>query len=980
MKLFLLLVTTVLCINVGHSQSAFQQAYNTYQFIPGGLLEAVAWTNTRMVHLTGDQEGCSGIPQAYGIMGLHDDGKGYFIENGKVVANLSGVSVAEQKLSANNQVIAYADATDQIISNLVGLPKKKYNANAIRETLHILSEIPDSGAVNLLARDIQVYSILSFMNSEEKATEYGFEKADFDLIKLFGEVNYKVLSAKKIVFTDTGIESDKGEVYQANTQKSNQYGPAIWNPAPACNFSSRQGVAISAITIHTVQGTYAGAISWAQNCTSDVSYHYVIRSSDGQVTQMVLEEDKAWHVGSENPYTIGYEHEGYVNNAAWYTDEMYTSSADLSRDIVNSGYGILPLRTFDGPATSGTNVLGGCIKIKGHQHYPNQTHVDPGINWDWEYYYQLINNPPSIITVTTSSGTLTDTGGAAGDYPDDERQLWLIQPPAALSITLNFTAFDLENNWDYLYIYDGDSTDAPLIGTYTGTNSPGTLISSGGSLLLEFRSDCATVAPGWIANYMETVADATPPITAIQSGATWYTDDFDVNFTDTDAQSGIDKRFYLAGRKNITDNDWSSDGSFGFAHESFEDSDANWNSITGTYTLNSGTYNFSDTNEGNSNAYMNIDQSNTFSYLYEWDQTITSSATNQRAGLHFFCDDPSLPNRGNSYFVYLRENDDKLQIYSVNNDVYSLETDVVFTVNQGQTYNCKTYFDPTSGVIDVYIDDSLIGSWQDVNPLVSGGSISLRTGGCEAQFDNVRVYQSRGTQVTVPAGITDLMTIESEGAIPTGMVRSLALDSAGNWSLPVTETYLVDFTPPTIDLLNDGTGVDIDTFMTATFDANWNALDIHSDVVNYEIAVGTLPTIDDVYPWTDNGASAIFSTVLSNPIYDQMYYISVRATNGAGLTEQFMSDGQRYIDNLGLPNAHTLDGVNIYPNPASDQFTISDISGTFTILLYDAQGKLCLQQSLTANTPLNVSELSQGNYQVIIRQDNAFVVKRVVVQ
>ena len=63
---------------------------------------------------------------------------------------------------------------------------------------------------------------------------------------------------------------------------------------------------------------------------------------------MVLEQDKAWHVGSENPYTIGYEHEGYVTQPQWYTEAMYIASADLSRDIVNPGYGIPAVRTYYG--------------------------------------------------------------------------------------------------------------------------------------------------------------------------------------------------------------------------------------------------------------------------------------------------------------------------------------------------------------------------------------------------------------------------------------------------------------------------------------------------------------------------------------------------------------------------------------------------------------------------------------------------------
>jgi hypothetical protein len=62
-----------------------------------------------------------------------------------------------------------------------------------------------------------------------------------------------------------------------------------------------------------------------------VSSHYVVRSSDGQITQMVAEKDTAWHARSANPYSIGIEHEGYVDQPSWFTDAMYRSSAALTR-------------------------------------------------------------------------------------------------------------------------------------------------------------------------------------------------------------------------------------------------------------------------------------------------------------------------------------------------------------------------------------------------------------------------------------------------------------------------------------------------------------------------------------------------------------------------------------------------------------------------------------------------------------------------
>ncbi len=38
--------------------------------------------------------------------------------------------------------------------------------------------------------------------------------------------------------------------------------------------------------------------------------------------------------------------------------------------------------------------------MKGHQHYPNTNHSDPGIYWDWSGYYNLING-------TSGGGTTT---------------------------------------------------------------------------------------------------------------------------------------------------------------------------------------------------------------------------------------------------------------------------------------------------------------------------------------------------------------------------------------------------------------------------------------------------------------------------------------------------------------------------------------------------------------------------------------------
>ncbi len=153
------------------------------------------------------------------------------------------------------------------------------------------------------------------------------------------------------------------------------YPGAIWNPAHSGNYSARNRTPanITHITIHVTQGSYAGAISWFRNPSSNVSAHYVIRSSDGQITQMVAHKDMAWHVGSQNGYTIGIEHEGWVTQPQWFTDEMYRSSARLTRHIADT-WGV-PLDRQH---------------IKGHVEFPDQTHTDPGPHWDWSRYMALV--------------------------------------------------------------------------------------------------------------------------------------------------------------------------------------------------------------------------------------------------------------------------------------------------------------------------------------------------------------------------------------------------------------------------------------------------------------------------------------------------------------------------------------------------------------------------------------------------------------
>lgn len=94
------------------------------------------------------------------------------------------------------------------------------------------------------------------------------------------------------------------------------------------------------------------------------------------------------------------------------------------------------------------------------------------------------------ITQTACYGILMDSGGE-DNYPDESNSRITISPTGAQQVTIIFTEFALEDDWDYLYIYDGDNTSDPQIGVYTGYSLPngGTISSSGPSITLRLESD-----------------------------------------------------------------------------------------------------------------------------------------------------------------------------------------------------------------------------------------------------------------------------------------------------------------------------------------------------------------------------------------------------------------------------------------------------------------------------------------------------------
>jgi len=164
---------------------------------------------------------------------------------------------------------------------------------------------------------------------------------------------------------------------------------AVWRPSP--NFNTRT-TGISMVIIHTCEGDYTGCWSWLVNTASQVSAHYVINESGSEVSQLVREKDRAWQIAAYydcklnqnvncgmngtqmNHMTVGIEHGGYASQDSFPTTQLQ-KSAQLVCDI-----------------TRRQGIPRDSLHIVGHGQMQPANRTDPGKNWPWHRYIEMIRS------------------------------------------------------------------------------------------------------------------------------------------------------------------------------------------------------------------------------------------------------------------------------------------------------------------------------------------------------------------------------------------------------------------------------------------------------------------------------------------------------------------------------------------------------------------------------------------------------------
>ncbi|WP_296378672.1 choice-of-anchor L domain-containing protein [Winogradskyella sp.] len=200
--------------------------------------------------------------------------------------------------------------------------------------------------------------------------------------------------------------------------------------------------------------------------------------------------------------------------------------------------------------------------------------------------------------ITMQNGTFTrcapdrffDSGGSTGNYGSNENfQITLCPINFGEIVILDFTRFSTQAGSDIMTIYDGDSTASPVIGNFSGSVSPGRVVSThpSGCLTVTFSSNGFGNTLGWQANILCATAcqtitasiDSTTPAVNMVSNQIEILAGETVNFngsavfSDTDANASYLWNFGTGGTDTalITSHQFDTSGTFNVTFTASDD-------------------------------------------------------------------------------------------------------------------------------------------------------------------------------------------------------------------------------------------------------------------------------------------------------------------------------------------------------------------------------------------------------------------------
>ncbi len=234
-------------------------------------------------------------------------------------------------------------------------------------------------------------------------------------------------------------------------------GPGNTDKTDYCNYDVADrphDVKIQYVVMHDTEEFYDATVNLTQRNNYCASFSYLIRSSDGFVTQTVPNSVVAWHAGNYwvNMHSIGIEEEGFlILGPTWYSEPLYRSAAKLLR-YLHQRYGI--------PLDRG--------HILGHDTVPGTRdgsvagmHQDPGVAYDWNHVLSMAGAP-----IVPTGLPWSDVVTIRPDYKSNKVVVSGCQPvqfggPSSCTAA-NAVDFPAMSSSD-VFLRTAPSADAPLV-------------------------------------------------------------------------------------------------------------------------------------------------------------------------------------------------------------------------------------------------------------------------------------------------------------------------------------------------------------------------------------------------------------------------------------------------------------------------------------------------------------------------------------
>jgi photosystem II stability/assembly factor-like uncharacterized protein len=271
------------------------------------------------------------------------------------------------------------------------------------------------------------------------------------------------------------------------------------------------------------------------------------------------------------------------------------------------------------------------------------------------------------------------------------------------------------------------------------------------------------------------------------------------------------------------------------------------------------------------------------------------------------------------------------------------------------------------GYNSVYKSADQGASWAPVSQVFSGYLDHLKI----APSNNQIMYAAdAGTLYkTTDGGTTNWSTITSPG----GLINSIAIHPSNPNKVAVAST-----SADAVYVSNDG-GV---TWLNYKKNLpNFNALavvwdDNGQDALYVGMNYGIYYIDNNIVNWLPYSANlpnVIINELEVNSSDDMLY----AGTYGRGLWASPLEDG-----NLGIDNFLIQDSVNLFPNPATSELTISvSVPTLASVSVYNLLGKLMINEKdvlLSNSYTLSVSSLASGVYFIRINSEKGRVTKKFI--